>query len=125
MNIASMLREYKAADFPQRTATVEADVPNALIDCAANIDYTKYSHSERQTMLKKLRAVVDEKLAAELRPRLRGERQRTQRSVPVHIPDDMLDLFNDYKFPPIGAVKMIAYKTALMTWIKTNLKTIQ
>lgn len=116
--------EYKSADFPQRTATVEPDVPNGLIDCAANIDYAAYSYSERKAMIAKLRSVVEEKLSHELRPRTQGERTRTQRNVAHHIPDDLLELFNDFKYPNIGAVKMIAYKAALMSWIKTNLSTL-
>lgn len=115
---------YKNNDFTQRKTYVEADVPEGLLDCASNINYAKYNYSEKMAMIKQLRKAVDTYLVNELRPRLPNERTKNERYVAEHIPNELLDVFNDYKYPNIGAIKMIAYKTALMSWIQTNLETL-
>lgn len=106
-----------------RVASVQDDVPHELIEVAGVINYNAYSQSEIDDKLALLRSVVKEKLQGKLRPRSKSEYTKAYRQVPAHIPDKMLNVFNDFVYPEMSKVQLIFYKNALMIWVRANLKT--
>ncbi len=76
-------------------ATINQDVPQALLDLLQEIDYTKMSTGEYRAALRDLEAYID---AKRILPRRRAAAQQTTYTLPNAVPVEAIDMINGYDY---------------------------